>query len=173
MSQTYRGDERITGREIGRAGQQAGMSPNMLLDDDHNRVLQLFDQYDNHRSTASPADKNRVAREILRELKIHTVLEEEIYYPRMREKADIDDRIAAMENDHEAISQLIKDVESASSQDDELDERMIALGKAVRDHISEERDGLFDVAEVMGINTPEIARRLHDRKQELLQEMPH
>lgn len=172
MSQTYRGDERITGRELGRAGQQAGMSPNMLLDDDHNRVLQLFNQYDNHKEAASPAEKKRVAREIIRELKIHTVLEEEIYYPRMREKADIDDRVDAMEDDHRKIDRMIKDVEAASTQDEDFDNRMFALGRAVRDHISEERSNLFDVAEVMGINTPEMARRLHDRKQELLQKMP-
>jgi hypothetical protein len=44
MARTYRGDANLTARELGRAG-QPGMSAHDLLDDDHNRVLQLFNDY--------------------------------------------------------------------------------------------------------------------------------
>ncbi|HEX7029294.1 MAG TPA: hemerythrin domain-containing protein [Gammaproteobacteria bacterium] len=170
MAQTYRGDENLNARELGRAG-QPGMSAHDLLDDDHNRVLQLFNEYENVKSTASAAEKNRIAREICRELKIHTAIEEEIYYPRVIEKADIDDRVRAAENDHAQAKAMIREIEAASTEDASFDGRMQALHDVIRDHISDERNDLFDTAEVMGINTPEMARRLFERKQELLHEM--
>ncbi len=170
MAQTYRGDENITARELGRAG-QPGISAHDLLDDDHNRVLQLFNEYANVKSTASAAEKHRIAQEIVRELKIHTQIEEEIYYPRVREKADIDDRVNLAEAEHANAKELIKAIESASTQDRAFDVKMKELDDAIRLHISEERDALFDVAESLGINTPELARRLHERKQALAREL--
>ncbi|HEX6928260.1 MAG TPA: hemerythrin domain-containing protein, partial [Gammaproteobacteria bacterium] len=143
MAQTYRGDGDIVGRELGRAGQPL-MSAHDLLDDDHNRVLQLFNEYANVKSTAGAAEKSRIAREICRELKIHTAIEEEIYYPEVREKADIDDRVTAAENAHEYTKALIQDVEHASTVDAGFDEKVRLLDDAVRLHISEERDDLFD-----------------------------
>ena len=167
MAQTYRGDEHPIGRELGRAG-QPGMSAHDLLDDDHNRVLQLFNQYENVKSTASPAEKNRLVREICRELTVHATIEEEIYYPRVRRKADIDDRVSAAEDDHALAKEMIRDIESAATGDARFDGMLQALHDVVRDHISEERDGLFDVVETLGLNTPELARELYARKQELL-----
>lgn len=166
MSQTYRGDENLAGRELGRAG-QPGMSAHDLLDDDHNRVLQMFNEYENVKSTASPAEKNRLVREICRELKIHAAIEEEIYYPRVIEKADIDDRVAMAQADHARVDELIKEVEGASRANGAFDELVARLDSEVRHHISDERNNLFDTAEVMGINTPEMARRLYARRQEL------
>lgn len=170
MAQTYRGDENITGRELGPAGMPQ-MTAHDLLDDDHNRVLQLFNDYENVKSTASTAEKHRIAREICRELKIHATIEEEIYYPRVIEKADIDDRVEAAKEDHDRVAEMIKDIEGASTEDEHFDELIAALDIEVREHISEERNNLFDAAEVMGINTAEIARRLYNRKQELMREV--
>src|SRR5690606_30349714 len=124
----------------------------------------------NTRTTASPADKSRIAHAICRELKIHAAIEEEIYYPRVREKADIDDRVSMAEDEHLHMKELIRDIESASTADAGFDAKMKELDDAVRLHISEERDAMFDTAEVMGINTPEMARQLHARRQELQQE---
>ena len=170
MAQMNRGDEHLTGRELGSAGQPS-MSAHDLLDDDHNRVLQLFNKYENTRATASPAEKNRLVREICRELKIHAAIEEEIYYPRVIEKADVDDRVEMAQADHARVEELIKQVEGASTENEAFDELIATLDSEVRHHISEERSNLFDVAEVMGINTPEIARRLYNRKEELKREV--
>jgi hemerythrin superfamily protein len=108
---------------------------------------------------------------ILRGLKIHTQIEEEIYYPRVREKADIDDRVSMAEEEHMHAKELIKEIEAASTADDGFDAKIKELDDVIRLHISEERDALFDAAEVMGVNTPELARELFARKQELAAEI--
>lgn len=170
MAQTYRGETHLTSRELGRAGQPS-LSAHDLLDDDHNRVLQLFNEYATVRFTASSAEKWKIAREIVRELKIHTAIEEEIYYPYVREKTDIDDRVDLAEAEHEAAKELIAQIETASTQDETFDEKVRELDDAIRLHISDERDAMFDTVESLGLNTPELARRLYARKLELAEEL--
>ena len=49
-----------------------------LLKADHRKVEELFEAFDKARGSASKA---RLVQEICTELKIHTLLEEEIFYP--------------------------------------------------------------------------------------------
>lgn len=167
MAQTNRGDEHPLAREIGRAG-IPGMSANDLLDDDHNRVLQMFNEYS---SEAAPEEKRRIARMICRELKIHTRIEEEIYYPRVRSKSGADDMLDQAAADHDRADELIKEIENASTYDATIDRRIRALDDEVRRHIHYERDRLFEIAGIADCDTPEMARQLLARKKELEQEM--
>lgn len=170
MAQTYRGDTKPLERELGRAG-QPGMSATDLLDDDHNRVLQLLNEYKNTRPNASPEEKRQLARALCRELKIHTRIEEEIWYPQLRSRAGVDDRVDEAFADHGRAKELIKEIEGASTHDAEFDHWIKALDDEVRHHIHEERDGLFDVAEIADCNTAEMARALLARKRELESEI--
>jgi len=170
MAQTYRGGTDTREREIGRAG-QPGMSANDLLDDDHNRVLQLLNEYENVKSDASPEEKRRLARTVCRELNIHTRIEEEIYYPRVRAKSDAEDLVDVAVTEHAHVRELIKEIEGASTHDKAFDGRMKTLGDEVRHHIHEERSRLFPIAEIADCNTAEMARELAARKQELAEEL--
>lgn len=170
MAQTNRGDTKPLERELGRAG-QPGITATDLLDDDHNRVLQMFNQYENTKSDASPEEKRQLARTICRELKIHTRIEEEIWYPQLRSRADVDDRVDEALAEHDRAKELIKEIEAASTHDAEFDYWIKALDDEVRHHIHEERDGLFDVAEIADCNTAEMARALLARKRELESEI--
>lgn len=166
MAQTNRGDEHPVAREIGRAG-IPGMTANDLLDDEHNRVLQMFNEY---RSDATPGEKFRIARMICRELKIHARIEEEIWYPRVRSKSGANDMLDKAATDHARVDELIKEIESASTHDEAMDRRMTALGDATREHIHYERDRLFELAGIADCDTPEMARQLLARRKELEQE---
>jgi hemerythrin superfamily protein len=170
VAQTHRGETRISEREIGRAGQPA-MSANDLLDDDHKRVLQLFNEYENVKADITPADRHLLARMICRELKMHARLEEEIYYPRVRAKSDAEDVIDKATAEHAQAKKLIRAIENASTQGASFDRKVKALEYEVRAHISAERGQLFDIAEIAGCNTAEMARELAARKRELEREI--
>lgn len=167
MAQINRGDEHPVAREIGRAG-IPGMSANDLLDDDHNRVLQMFNEYS---SEATPEEKRRIARMICRELKIHTRIEEEIYYPRVRSKSGAHDMLDKALTDHDHTDELIREIENASTHDETIDRKVRALDDEIRRHIHYERDRLFELAGIADCDTPEMARQLLARKKELEQEL--
>lgn len=169
MAQTDRGEKHPVAREIGPAG-RGGMTANNLLDDDHNRVLQMFNEYRNNRN-ASPDEKRRLARMICKELRIHTRIEEEIYYPRLRSRSDAEDLVDEATEDHARMKDLIREVENASTHDDSIDRSVQALDDDVRQHIHEERDRLFEIAQFADCDTPEMARELLARKKELEKEL--
>ena len=59
-----------------------------LLARDHREVEELFAKFEKATGTSS---KEKLAREICTELKIHAMIEEEIFYPALRGKIDGDD----------------------------------------------------------------------------------
>src|SRR4051812_17568901 len=52
-----------------------------LLKADHKKVKELFDEFE---SAKNESKKHKIAQEALTELKIHSVIEEEIFYPEVR-----------------------------------------------------------------------------------------
>ena len=59
-----------------------------LLKADHTKVQGLFDQFEKSRTESR---KQSLAQEICTELKVHTAIEEEIFYPAAREAVDDSD----------------------------------------------------------------------------------
>lgn len=55
-----------------------------LLKADHEKVRTLFKQY----PSASPQERESIAKQIFNELDIHAAIEEELFYPALREQAD-------------------------------------------------------------------------------------
>jgi hemerythrin superfamily protein len=55
-----------------------------LLKADHRKVENLFEQFE---KTQAASRKQSLAHEICTELKIHTAIEEEIFYPAFRERS--------------------------------------------------------------------------------------
>jgi len=68
-----------------------------MLKKDHQTVEELFQQFDQ----AQASDQQAIATEIFNALDIHTVLEEEIFYPAVRERIDFNDVLEEEEVDEE------------------------------------------------------------------------
>ena len=64
-----------------------------LLSDDHRTVEDLFEQFEKE---SGDDKKEKIARRICTELKVHAMIEEEIFYPALRGKIDDDDLDEAM-----------------------------------------------------------------------------
>lgn len=81
-----------------------------LLKADHRKVEDLFEQFEKARTDDR---KQTLAREICSELKIHTAIEEEIFYPAFREKIEAD-MLDEAHVEHDGAKVLINDIESSS-----------------------------------------------------------
>lgn len=145
-------------------------SANELLDADHERVLDMFRHYETLESEAADAARRgELAERICTELKIHTKIEEDIYYPRVREaigeKALLNEAIV----EHQTAKQLIEQIESMQPDDPLYDARVKVLGEYVRHHIREEREEMFPKAKRAELDTIELANDLRERKRDLQQ----
>ena len=134
-----------------------------LLSQDHRKVEQLFDQFE---QTDDPA----IARTICQELEVHTTVEEELVYPGLRE---VDEETAEhAEEEHDEADEIIRKAKQAEGA--ELHKQMKELRDSVEHHVEEEEkpDGAWQkLREGKGQEwLEEVGSEVEQRKGELEQE---
>jgi len=140
-----------------------------LLKADHRKVEDLFEQFE---KAKSPDRKRKICHEICTELKIHTMLEEEIFYPALRGKIE-DDTLDEAYVEHDGAKVLVNDLETASPEDDFYDAKVTVLSEEIKHHVKEEemaREGMFAQAREADVDLVALRDRMMARKQELLVE---
>ena len=105
-----------------------------LLARDHREVEELFAKFEKATGASS---KEKLAREICTELKIHAMIEEEIFYPALRGKIDGDDLDEAYV-EHDGAKLLINDIEAAEPDEEFYDAKVKVLQEQIEHHVEEE-----------------------------------
>jgi hemerythrin superfamily protein len=138
-----------------------------LLKADHRKVEDLFGKF--CKATAKER-KWKLAQEICQELKIHTAIEEEIFYPAV--EGEIDDSLyheAFVE--HDGAKMLINDVLANGPEDPFFEAKVTVLCEEISHHVKEEerpKEGFFAQAREAGADMVELRDLLMARKQELM-----
>jgi iron-sulfur cluster repair protein YtfE (RIC family) len=137
-----------------------------LLDDDHNQVVRLFEQY----KSAHEANRKRLlTQQICHELIVHTQIEEEIFYPAFRTATGDAQLLQESEREHREARELISRIEDRQV-DDKL---MLELEDAVLHHVNDEREKMFPQArKAQGLDLMQLAQQLEARKAELMAGYP-
>jgi len=146
-----------------------------LLDADHRNVKKMFASYEeltNARS-ASARDKRRdLAMQICMELTVHAQIEEEIFYPAVREAIKETDLLNEAEVEHAGAKDLIAQLQEAGEVDDMFDAKVKVLGEYIDHHVKEERNELFPKARAARkLDLVAMREELAARKEELMAEM--
>jgi hypothetical protein len=103
-----------------------------LLSADHAEVKELFKEFqDLKEEDGSAEDKFELVTQICHELKIHTEIEEEIFYPAVRKAIDDGDLLDEALIEHSAAKELIAQLEEMSPGDELYDARVIVLGEQI------------------------------------------
>jgi hypothetical protein len=136
-----------------------------LLKADHRAVEALFEKYENAKGKGAKA---KLAKEICTELSIHTIIEEEIFYPAVNGKVEgpiLDEAYV----EHDGAKMLIAELLAGSPDDDFYDAKMKVLSEEIKHHVKEEeqRDGLFAQARESDVDIVELGARLAARKRDL------
>ncbi|HVE53156.1 MAG TPA: hemerythrin domain-containing protein [Ramlibacter sp.] len=140
-----------------------------LLDADHIAVKHLFVEYARlaMAAPAAAADREPIARKICTELTVHAQIEEEIFYPALREVVDDSSLLDEAEAEHQQARELIAQIEGAQP-GPALDELVATLARAIEHHVKEERDDLFPKARsAPDLDLDALGARLRERQQEL------
>ena len=141
-----------------------------LLKADHRRVEGLFAQYEN---TEDSAQKQKLARQVCKELIVHTKLEEELFYPACREKGVEDDLLDEAQVEHDGAKILIAELIAGSPEDEFYDAKVKVLSEYIKHHVSEEeqpRTGIFAKAQKAGVDMTGLGQKLQARKEQLTAE---
>lgn len=146
-----------------------------LLDTDHKNVKKMFKEYEeltNSRARSASQKKMDLARTICNELKVHAQVEEEIFYPALRESIKDTDLLDEAEVEHQSAKDLIAQIEAAGEPDDMFDAKVKVLGEYIDHHVKEERNEIFPKARsARKLDLVAMRDEIEARKEELMAEM--
>jgi len=157
-----------TKQDTGRTQAQDAIA---MLTADHKKVKKLFADFDKLRDTGSDEDKASIVDQICNELKIHTELEEEIFYPAVRKAIDDGDLMDEALVEHAGAKDLIAQLEDASPEDDLYDAKVTVLGEQIDHHVKEEEGDMFPKAKKAKVDTEVLGATMLKRKITLMEKM--
>ena len=148
-----------------------GSAVDMLLQD-HKRVQKLFKDFEKVDRTDEEAVRELVETACL-ELQIHSMLEEEIFYPAVRAQADgeSEDVLNEAEIEHEAADDLIAKLHELEADDPMYCAYFSVLAEYVKHHIREEEHDLFARVAKMKLDLQQLGEDMRLRREELFAEM--
>lgn len=164
-----------------------------MLKADHQKVMQLFAQFLSRNAAESPA----LVVQIFRELKVHSLLEEELFYPALHTHGNPDslsgidgntngedvlevqdkgdnangesssDMIMSAYDDHRLMRDHIRQLLQWEVSDAQFREGMVQLQELVIEHVFVEEAELFPQAQLT-IDVITLGRQMQERKTALL-----
>ena len=139
-----------------------------LIKDDHKKVKELFRQFEKART----ADRKRtIAEEAMHELEVHAQIEEEIFYPAAKAKADKEGKelVAEAVEEHHVVKVLIGELQAMREVNEQYEAKFTVLIENVEHHIEEEeKEMLPDAQKTLGDETKALGDRMEQRKQALM-----
>ena len=141
-----------------------------LLKKDHREVEGWFDEYE---QLEGDSEKQALFNKIATALKVHTRLEEEIFYPEERGEVE-DDLLDEAYVEHDGAKKLIAEIEAMKPSDEFYDAKVKVLGEYIKHHVKEEEQpgGIFAQAKTGDEDLDAMGERIAARKEELLAELP-
>jgi hypothetical protein len=140
-----------------------------LLKADHREVEGWFDEYE---QLEDDAEKLELFNKIALALKVHTAIEEEIFYP--EERGDVEeDMLDEAYVEHDGAKKLIAEIEAMNPGDQFYDAKVKVLGEYIKHHVKEEEQpgGIFAQAKKGDEDLEAMGERMKVRKEELMAEM--
>ena len=113
-----------------------------MLKADHAKVKSLFEQFEGL-SDRSKVSKKKIADQICMELSIHAEVEEQVFYPAVREPVDDEDLMNEAEVEHASAKELIAQIMEMDPGDDLYDAKVKVLSEQIEHHVGEEEGEMF------------------------------
>jgi hemerythrin superfamily protein len=141
-----------------------------ILTADHKRVKALFKEFSSvKQNSPDDADQQKadIVKQICTELTIHAEIEEEIFYPAVREAINDDDLMDEALVEHGGAKELIAQLEEMDPADDLYDAKVTVLGEQIDHHVKEEEGDMFPKAKKAKVDTGDLGLQMAQRKAEL------
>jgi hemerythrin superfamily protein len=147
---------------------RTGKNAISMLMADHHKVKGIFDKYEKTKNSA--AQKKLVA-EALGELKIHATIEEEYFYPAVRQQMnDKEGLMDEADEEHHVAKVLIAELDAMTGNEDHWEAKFTVLSESIRHHIKEEEGEIFKKAKKTDIDFAILGKSMAELKQRLKKE---
>lgn len=150
-----------------------GRSAIDMLLQDHKRAQKLFRDFEKLERDDYEGIRELVETACL-ELQIHSMLEEEIFYPAVRarvEQQDQEDLLNEAEVEHETVDELIAKLHALEPDDPMYCAYFTVLGEYVKHHLKQEEQALFPKVEKLHLDLNQLGEDMRLRREELFAEM--
>jgi hypothetical protein len=137
-----------------------------LLKADHRKVEEYFSKFERARGDER---KRALAMDVCTALRVHTQIEEEIFYPAFYEATGEEDLHHEAVIEHDGAKKLIAEIESSGPDNEYYEARVKVLSEMIKHHVKEEeqRDGMFAKARSSDMDLAALGQQLAARKEEL------
>ena len=139
-----------------------------LLKEDHAKVKGLFEDFEN---TEDQKEQQDIAGKVIQELTIHAEIEEEIFYPAVREAIEESDIMDEAEEEHHVAKVLMEELKHMDSSNEHFAAKFTVLAENVRHHIKEEEGDMLPKAKKADLDMEQLGQQMMERKQELMHQM--
>lgn len=141
-----------------------------LLTNDHNKVKKLFKEFEKISKKKDGEGKEELAAQICKELTVHAQLEEEIFYPAVREAIDDDELMNEAMVEHGSAKDLIAQIQSMAATDPMYDAVVTVLGEYINHHVEEEQNEMFPKVQKSEIDLEDLGLEMVERKKALVED---
>jgi hemerythrin superfamily protein len=138
-----------------------------LLKEQHDQVKKAFKEFE--KLDREDAEKQQqLVQKVCEDLKLHTTLEEELFYPAAREAIDDEDLLNEAQVEHETAKMLIEQLENMGPDDPNFRATFTVLGEYVMHHAKEEEGEMFPQVKKTDLDLEELGARMRARMEELM-----
>lgn len=140
-----------------------------MLKADHRKVEELFASFEKARGAER---KQTIAKQICTELIVHTIIEEEIFYPACKGAIEVD-LLEEAYVEHDGAKVLIAEILSSEPSEEFYDAKVKVLSEQIEHHVEEEEkrvEGMFSQARKAGLDMDALGEQMAMRKQQALAE---
>jgi hemerythrin superfamily protein len=142
-----------------------------LLKEDHDKVKKAFKEFEKIDRSDSETCR-QVVQSVCNDLRVHTLLEEEIFYPAVREAIEDEDIMNEAAVEHESAKTLIEQLENMEPDDPNYYATFTVLGEYVMHHVKEEEGEMFPQAKkAKELDLEALGEQMRTRKEELMAEV--
>jgi len=124
------------------------MKATELLKKQHREVKALFGKA----KKAKSADRRNVMDEITQKLQTHMTIEEEIFYPAVREldSKKTDEIVPEAYEEHHVVKLVLAELPDVDLDDEQYEAKVTVLSELIEHHVEEEETEMFKSAEKLG-----------------------
>ena len=139
-----------------------------LLEEDHKKVKKLLETGDD---TTEKAVKTRseLFDKIKKEMEVHEAIEEEIFYPALKEHPKAKEIVLEGYEEHHVVDQILGELGQTDVEDERWGAKFSVMKENIEHHIEEEEDDMFKKArDVFSKEELEaLGEKMEQRKKEL------
>jgi hypothetical protein len=141
-----------------------------MLIEDHKSAKKLFREFEKL-SEQDLEERESLVSLACTELKLHTQLEEECFYPALRGALKEQDLLEEAEVEHASAKQLIEQLDGLDADDPKFAATFKVLGEYVKHHIKEEEGDMFEQCQRAKVDWPALLEQMTTRRTELEMEL--